>query len=452
LRSKRSNPLPEDRRKMRSRYESAFFIAFVISLCISKNVCADGFRIPGLSAEAMSRGEAVVASVSDASAVWYNPAALTNSGKMNLSLNLNNMFIPSKYTDLLNREEKNQRSYFPLIGAYFGSNIGTKNYAVGLGINTPFGLATEYSKTSAFRYITTGGEISLINFNPTVAYRIHPTFSIGVGLDYYYSTVELRQQYSWAAVGVSLGLGSAFPDGSVTVQGKGDGFGFNTGFLFQPAPEHSIGLTYRSQVVVKYADKKAELTNIPVALQGSFPAGTGNVYATGAKTAIRFPDIIAFGYAFRPSKKWILEIGGQWTNWDDVRSIDITLDQPIAVLFPNSSNKLDWKNSFAIRTGVEYQYTDNFSVSGGFFSDKSPTNEATYSPLVPDGDHHVFSMGAKYRYGNFTFQLPLVGMIQTGTDSINNQVTDATGTQNVNGKYSLYIVQLGVGVNYQFGE
>jgi long-chain fatty acid transport protein len=270
-------------------------------------------------------------------------------------------------------------------------------------------------------------------------------------LDYYYSTAELRQQYPWSTVGFVLGLGTGFPDGSVTVQGKGGGFGFNTGILFQPLPEHSIGLTYRSQVVVKYSNRKAELTNIPLALQAAFPAGTGDVYATGAKTSIRYPDIVGLGYAFKPSKDWVWELGGQWTNWDDVRSLDIDLDRPTA-LFPNSSTRLDWRNSFVIRTGVERQCSDSLSLSGGYFFDKSPTNEATYSPLVPDGDHHVFSVGAKYKINDLVIRIPLVGILQTGTGSINSSTADSTGTQNTKGKYGLYGFQVSVGIIYQFGS
>ena len=169
-----------------------------------------------------------------------------------------------------------------------------------MAVNTPFGLATEYSKTSNFRYITTGGEIQLINYSPAIAYKVHDTFSIGAGLNYFHSTAELRQQYAWGAVAGSLGLGTAFPDGSVTVQGVGDGYGFNVGALYEPSSKHSIGMVYRSQVSVKYGNKKAEIDTIPAALQPLFGAGNGDKYSTGAKTSIRYPDTVALGYAYKP--------------------------------------------------------------------------------------------------------------------------------------------------------
>ena len=430
---------------LKSRVQPAFFILAAVISGLSANGFAEGFRIYGLSAEAQSRGEAVVASADDASAVWYNPAELTNLGKLDVTVNLNNMVLKSNYTNLAGASADGQRSYFFLPALYVGSNLGTKDFAVGLGVNAPFGLATEYDKTVSFRYTTTGGEITLLNFNPSVAYRLHPTFSVGGGLDYYYSSAQLKQQYPWAVVGTGLGVPGAasLPDGSVTVEGKGGGFGFNIGFLYQPLPEHSVGLTYRSQVVVKYGNQNATLTNIPAALQPVFPAGTADVYATGAKTAIRYPDIVALGYAYKVSQKLVWEIGGQWTNWDDVRSVDIDLDRPTA-LFPNSSSRLDWMNTFVIRTGVEYQCTDELSLSGGYFYDTSPTNEATFTPLVPDGNDHVFSTGVKYKLKDLTLRVPLVGILQTGTGSINS------GNTLTSGKYTLYGIQAGLGVTYQF--
>ncbi len=428
---------------------AAFFVALLLAV---QPLAAEGFRIYGLSTDAQMRGEAVVAGSSDASAVWYNPAALPKSGT-HLSVNSNNMTIWAKYTDTLGREEKNMRTFFPLAGTYLSISPKGTNLAFGLGINTPFGLATDYSKTSAFRYITTGGEISVINFNPTISYQFCPAFSAGAGVNYYYSMAELRQQYPWAAVGFANGLGAAaltLPDGNVTVSGSGEGLGFNVGFLFRPKPRHSIGLTYRSQVLVRYQGNDAEITNIPAAFRAAFGGTNQSVFRTGSKTSIRYPDIIGAGYAFKPGDRTTIEIGGQITRWETVRTVDVQLEQP-NLLFPNSSTKMDWRNSFVARIGGEHWFGAHWGMGAGYFYDSTPTNELTYSPLVPDGDHHVLSAGLKYKTGNWAFALPVVGAVQTGTDSISKSiVTDATRTQNTNGKYALSLVQIGISASYRW--
>ena len=406
------------------------FFSLLFVLFLAGSLHADGFRVYGLSAEAQSRGEAVVASVEDASAIWYNPGALTKVGKENLSLNSNQMILKSHFTSSSGQKISGQENYFTPFGLYYGSNLGSQNWAVGLGVNTPFGLGTEYNKTAPFRYITTGGDLSLIDINPTVAYKLFPTLSLGVGFDYYYSQAVLRQQYPTTLVI------SGAPDGSVTLSASGMGYGFNAGLLYQPNKHHSVGLTYRSQVVVKYKNGTAEIENLPGAL--------GTTYKTGVNTAIHYPDMINFGYAYRPTERWLWEIGGQWTNWEDLRSIDTNFDQQ--TLLPNTVNKFDWKNSFVVRLGFEHQCTDHLAFSGGYFYSSSPTNEATYSPLVPDGDEHVLSTGVKYTVNDrWSVRIPVVGIIQPTRNH------NPVGKPLINGEYSLYGGQVGLGIMYMFG-
>jgi len=98
----------------------------------------------------------------------------------------------------------------------------------------------------------------------------------------------------------------------------------------------------------------------------------------------------------------------------------ILLDQPNS-LFADSITKFDWKNDRVIKTGLKHQCTDNFLVLTGYFFDKFPVspNEGTYLPLIPDGDHHVFEVGAMYSLDDYSFSLPS-GILQTVTGSKNS--------------------------------
>jgi long-chain fatty acid transport protein len=396
------------------------------------NVKGEGLRIYQPTAESQMRAEAVVASGSDAGVAWHNPAMLTTLGKGDVSFNFDNLILKNKYTDLSGVVEKSNKTYFPLPSLYYGQKIGQTPWAVGLSINTPFGLSTEYSKTSAFRYITTGGEVKVLGINPNVAYELTSKLSVAVGASYFYSTAELNQQVPGGAVHPSL----AGLDLQGKVKGNGDGYGMNAAMFLKVSDADSIGVSYRSQVVVKYSGGDSTI---------SIPGGA-NVVQSSAKTSIRYPDTINLGFAHH-FLKGLVEVGGGWTNYTDAKQVVVQANGQ-----PDNVTNLYWKNSGSLRIGGEYWFRNNFSLSGGYEYILSPTRESTYTPLVPDGNHHMFCSGLTHKRGDLTLRLPLVVFVQKGRTNVDSGVTDNFGAgQNVDGKYNLTGYEIGLGASYRFG-
>ncbi len=396
----------------------------LLSVSVS-NSLAEGLRIYQPTAESQMRAEAVVASGSDAGVAWHNPAMLTTLEKGEISFNFDNLILKSKYTDKHGVVEKSEKTYFPLPSLYYGKKIGESPWAVGLSINTPFGLSTKYSKSSDFRYITTGGEVKVLGINPSLAYQLTPTFSLATGVSYFYSTAELSQQAPVAG------------ESEVKVNGTGDGFGMNAAVFMKVSDKDSIGLSYRSQVVVNYSGGDKVITSPTL----------GELSRASAKTSIRYPDTVNLGYAHSFSKG-VFEIGGGWTNYTDSKQVVVQANDGQ----PDNITNLYWKNSGSLRIGGEYWLSTSYSLSGGYEYVLSPTRESTYTPLVPDGNHHMFCSGLTNKRGNLTLRLPLVVFVQTGTSNVDSEVTDSFGTgQNVDGKYNLIGYEIGLGASYRFG-
>lgn len=398
------------------------FLGLLLSF-VAFSAQAEGLRIYQQTAESQMRAEAVVASGSDGGVAWHNPAMLTTLGKGDVSFNFDNLILKSQYTNNSGVVEKNNKSYFPLPSLYYGQKVGDSPWAVGVSINNPFGLSTEYSKTSDFRFITTGGEVRVLGVNPSVAYEISPKLSVAAGASYFYSTAELNQQVPGAI------------ESEAQVKGSGDGFGMNAALFMKVTEADSVGVSYRSQVVVKYSGGDSVITT----------PGNGETRAA-AKTSMRFPDTLNVGLAHRFAKG-VVELGGGWTNYTDAKQVVVQANG-----LPDSVTNLYWKNSGSVRIGGEYWFRNNYSLSGGYTYILSPTRESTYNPLVPDGNHHVFCSGLTNKRGNFTFRLPLVVFVQTGRSHVDSETTDpfAQG-QNVDGKYTLTGYQIGVGASYRFG-
>jgi long-subunit fatty acid transport protein len=55
--------------------------------------------------------------------------------------------------------------------------------AFGLGVNSPFGVETNYNSNSVVRYNATDSRITLVNINPSISYKILPNLSLGAGIN-----------------------------------------------------------------------------------------------------------------------------------------------------------------------------------------------------------------------------------------------------------------------------
>jgi long-chain fatty acid transport protein len=218
---------------------------------------ASGFRIPEQSAAAMGMANAWVAQADDPSAIVMNPAGIVNLDKADVSGGFLIITPGIKHTDVNGKKYESEDNVFFPPNMYGTCKMGTDKWAFGLGVSVPFGLGTEWTRDSFARYSSTLTQIELFNVNPTLAYKINKNFSIGAGIDYYHSTVTLKQQVPWglisfAATGNPALLGT--PDGGFNMVGTGDGWGYNVGLLYK-GDVLSAGLTYRSQVLVDYSGK-----------------------------------------------------------------------------------------------------------------------------------------------------------------------------------------------------
>ena len=115
---------------------------------------------------------------------------------------------------------------------------------LGLGINAPFGLKTNWDEGWTGRYHALTTSIRTINFNPTIAFEATDNLSIGVGFSPQYIEARLTNAFdqSTACLGALGGaacavLGLATPasiatDGHVDLRhGRDWSFGWNAGVL-----------------------------------------------------------------------------------------------------------------------------------------------------------------------------------------------------------------------------
>ena len=155
----------------------------------------------------------------DASAMWWNPAALSQFPKMQAVAAMHIITPSIKFRNDASRPALNQ----PLGGD--GGDAGGYNFVpnmylsvpinaqwtFGLGINAPFGLTTEYDDGWLGRYQSLKSQIQTINVNPALAWKATPTLSLGFGVNYQYlkATLTNNVNYSGALLSAAAGAGIA---------------------------------------------------------------------------------------------------------------------------------------------------------------------------------------------------------------------------------------------------
>ncbi|MDF3056831.1 MAG: hypothetical protein K0R17_1046 [Rariglobus sp.] len=336
---------------------------------------ANGTRLPNQDAEATARGNAFVATADNPSAIYYNPAGLTQlSG---LQVQGGSYVISSRYDYIpaggSRVEAERDIAIIPQLYASYTPQNSRLSY--GLGVYSPFGQATEWPDDSGFRTIATRNEIIFITIAPTLAWKVSDHLSIGAGLQVNQVEADLRR-------GLSPAPGDEF-----RFEGDDTSFGYNLGIMWRLNDRHVFGLNYQSRSTSHF-EGSVELS--PFGLSSS------------ASVDLPFPDVITLGYSWRPTPDWNLEIAVDRTNWDllnttTLRSTLVTTDIPF-----------EWKASYYYLFGVTRHLPDGWRVSAGYCYSENSVPSSTFNPAVPDMSRHLASVGIGRTFGSlscyFTYQ------------------------------------------------
>ncbi len=322
--------------------------------------------------------------------------------------------------------------------------------AVGLGITSPFGLTTEWAPTSSVRYVTTVSKFEAVNVNPSLAAKLLPSLSLGIGVDY----TNLYNVESQSEVNQALANGDNSPDGKSKMTGDGDGWGYNLGLLYKPWEKHSFGAAYRSQVHIGI-DGTTKLSNLSPSTQANynFPESS---YSADAHTSVVLPASFLLGYAFHPDSRWTFLADYEWTQWSVYKNQDVTLSETdpnrLTLLTGNPAvntvrTSKNWKDASTIGVGANYKVNDSFQWRGGyaFFEKTAPNN--TFGPDVPDAAIHLLTAGLTQSWSSLVFDFAVNGWFYANR-RVDNTVGNASGAS-VNGTYKTFVPAVAFNLTYR---
>lgn len=342
---------------------------------------------------------------SDPSVQYYNPAATafapsTELGLSGILVDADINFMPIYSTNYAGAPIKNGNSEGPsttnFLPSMFFIHPINDTLSFGFGVETPFGLSTDYNDDSLARYFATKSQIQTINLNPSIAIKITDNLSFGMGFDAQYLSAELDQAYDYSSLNSTYALGDAY----IINKAHDWGYGWNTGVYYQYSPATKFGFAYHSQVSHDPSGNTTieNVDNSSVASQ--FINGYRGLVPSDVATSLTLPDYATLSAEHQLTPWWTMMSDVEFINWSELRSFTLTFtpDNPSYNALPATTTVLDYHNTWRIAAGQSFQVTSKWAVNMGVAFDESPVVDEYRDARIPDSNRYWLSFGTQYQF------------------------------------------------------
>jgi len=393
-------------------------------------VLASGFQLIEQNGSGLGYAFAgQAAGVKDASAIYFNPAALTRLDGRQFVIAVDPVGIHSKFSDTSSSRPSlpglalpvpagssggNAGGWTPVPNGYVSWQVQSRTW-LGLGVNVPFGLKTEWDGDWMGRFHAVKSDVHTINLNPTLAVKVSDRLSLGAGISYQRLEAELTQNLPYggiafgaaaslggpaAAAGImtQLGANGLAREGDCVIEGNDWSWGWNAGALLRVAEEGSLAVSYRSKVRhalegdASFHGAPTFVTLGPLAALG---AGLNSRFATGPVTAsIELPDTFSAAAAYETDRLELLA-DWTWTGWSSIQELAVARADGSAL----STVPLRFEDTWRAGAGVGYWIRDTWKIRLGVAYDKSPVQDQYRTPRLPDADRTWAAAGFQKRIG-----------------------------------------------------
>lgn len=358
---------------------------------LSLNAFGAAFQLSEHSASGLGRAFAGDAAIAEnASVVARNPALMSQFKDSQLSVmgtyikpdvSLEGESAPA-YSAVAALDDESIAPEALVPAAYFVMPIDDK-FAVGFGLYSNFGLATDFASDYAAGQLAGSTEITTVNFNTSVSYQVNNQLSVAAGVNYVYADAKLLRTFG------ANPLGLPAQTEALSLEGDDTGYGWNAGLTYDFSEHSRIGLAYRSAVDIEFDGIYSN--QLPAALGGL--AGS----SLDGSLAIELPAITEFSGSYQIDVNWGLHYSVMWTQWSSFEKLEAYVPVSASPVFSKEEN---FSDSFRYAIGADYQLNNNTTLRAGIAYDKSPSDPNHQSISIPDTNRLWLSAGATFTINN----------------------------------------------------
>ena len=353
-----------------------------------------GFYLPNQDAFATAKGNAFVATADSAAAVFYNPAGLTQLQAPEAQAGVYSIVLGNEAN--VGGQSFDTNTEFQAVPHFYYAQPVNDRLVAGFGLNSPFGLGTDWGRDTPFSPVVTESRLVYISATAAIGYKITDELSIGASLSGNYADISLEQ---------GLGVPGSF------LRFEGDALGVSGALSvrWQPAEKHAFGLIFATGSTFDL-DGKTVSNGLPGDDSSSLSFET--------------PARIAGGYSYRPAPGWNIEANIEWLNWDSLGSLTLessSVGGSVPVVF-------EWDSSFIYELGVSYETQNGYVYAVGYDLNMNAQPDENFNPGISDADRHWFNVGFGKNMESASWMLAY----QFG---YSNRTVDGASIPLVNGEY-----------------
>ncbi|MBR4927347.1 MAG: outer membrane protein transport protein [Alphaproteobacteria bacterium] len=419
------------------KMSSALVAAAVLGFSIQAN--AAGYQLTEYSTTGLGRSFAGAGLVGDDySAVAYNPAGMSYTTRSGAQLGFSTVGIRStaKGYSKFGGEGKESPYIVRVLPHGFAQYRLNDRTVLGLGIYTPFGLATDYKngwfgKTHAGR-----SEIQTVNVSPALSVNVTDSVALGASVNLQHARAKLTSEVE----GNVPRMGRQYLGGKAYLRGHDTSLGYTLGATWEPVKNKTrLGVSYRSKVVHDLKGKNTVSDTIMAPINM-----TNNIH-----TKITTPETVTLSAWQRLTDKWSVSATARWTRWSQFRDLNIYYDEPHPVTHSTVASETHehWRNTWFYSLGADYQYCKNLIFRFGGAYDQSVVKGPEYrTARIPDGRRIWTSLGFSYMKNNWQLD---GGYAHLFVKTVNARHGN-TGASEFDAKYSSNANLFSLAVQYKF--
>lgn len=405
---------------------------------------AEGYQVNSLSTRQLGMGHTGFAMKLGAESQFFNPAGMAfMKDKVDISASFN-AIMPSATATIDGKKYHSDNDVSTPFSVFAAFDV-TSFLKAGISVYTPYGSSINWTDNWPGATLNQSVKLQTFTVQPTVAWKIIPGLSVGLGLNIAWGNVNLHKGLLTGSElnAMLAAAGLAYPTPEITpvsvhLQGNsGISCGVNLGAMYDINRQFTVGINYRSKMTMRVKAGETELsygTSDPV-IQGILGAAVGDIARTNFKAEMPLPATLGFGVSWHNSKV-TTDLEAQLTFWSAYKHLDIAFDG-----VPKFDQHLvkNYHDSWLVRAGVEWNLLKNLDLRAGMMVDFSPIDKKHYNPETPGMTKIEPTLGLTFR------PIPCLGINVAGMYVAGLGEKNASYTQtNILGQSTTFTADYGV--------